>query len=148
MVQIAYAWTAVTEWLRDSTFWSSLIPALLCVYAHTCQPIVAYAFHFWCRMHFFLSGTLSRIRFYTVIQLEKAGWLLVWISWGGKISFPNWDSVTGIIWEILSFRESPFNLWQMLPQILFSFIVNGSYNDLIVVSYVAKENSLIVKACI
>lgn len=52
--------------------------------------------------NFPLSVSLSWIRFHSVIQLEKAWWLLVWIQWGGKTRFLIWNSVTGKIWEILN----------------------------------------------
>lgn len=52
--------------------------------------------------YFPLSDTLSWIRSNTVFQLEKAWWLMVWISWGGKIGFLIWNSATGKIWGSLN----------------------------------------------
>lgn len=52
--------------------------------------------------NFPLSVSLSWIRFHSVIQLEKAWWLVVWIQWSGKTRFLIWNSVTGKIWEILN----------------------------------------------
>ena len=49
-----------------------------------------------------LSVSLSWIRFHSVIQLEKAWWLMVWIQWGGKTCFLIWNSVTSKIWETLN----------------------------------------------
>lgn len=62
--------------------------------------------------HFPLLGILSWIWPYSHFQLEKVGWILVWIPWSGKTGIFIWNSVTGKICEIFFWHSTdPIVLW-------------------------------------
>lgn len=76
----------------------------------------------WYISNFPKSGIISWIWSYSLFQLEKVRWLLVWIPWSGKTGISIWNSVTGKVLCYLTYN--PF-FWSLHDNQTMLFYCNG-----------------------